>query len=369
MALKGEWKFFEAQLVTPGQPEEKDPALRAFPEIWNTGKFDQNSTNYGTYQLQVAVPDTDSLALAIPQIYCSYRLWVNQELVSSNGVPGTSKRTTQPQWLPRTVHFAASSDTLLLTLQVANFYHYKGGVRENLYLGAVELLDHHRAIAVTGMWLESAVLFILGISFLIVFAVQRKSMVLYLALACIVWSMRALFSNLYLIIDQFPAFDWFIMIRIEYLTIFLAMAFMLLYLLQLFPKESIKVLYFLLLGASLFFVVPTLLSEPLVFTRYLPVYLFTAGGTILLGAATVLLAWINDRPGTSYMLVAFLLAAAIFGYDILSYEGLFLFNELVISIGYTTVFVFLALALLAKLKFLRTGATDGMLTYEQMFGK
>jgi hypothetical protein len=368
LALEGEWAFYNAQLVEP-RDEEQTAEFRRFPEIWNTGKFDQNTTHYATYQLQVTVPDIDSLAITIPQIYCSYRLWINQELVTTNGIPGTTKKTTQPQWLPSTVHFPVTTDTLLVTLQIANFYHSKGGVRENLYLGSTDLLDHHRQIAVTGMWIESMVLACLGLFFGVLFFIRRQSVVLYLALACLVWSVRALFSNLYLIIDQFPTFNWFLMIRIEYLTIFLTMAFMLLYIMRLFPKESVKVLFGLLLGANICFILPTILAEPLVFTRYLPVYLFTAGATILLGAATVLLAWINDRPGTAYMLVASLLTAMIFSYDILSYEVLFLFNELFISIGYTIVFIFLGLALLAKMSFLHTNATNNTLTFEQMVSK
>lgn len=367
LPLAGEWSFHEAALAEPNP--QSGGAFRTFPETWNTGRFDQNTVNFGTYQLQVIVNGQDSLALAIPQIYCSYRLWVNQQLVSVNGKPGTTKRTTQPQWLPRTVHFPVTNDTLLITLQIANFYHYKGGVRENIYLGSIDLLDHHRSLATSGMWIESIVLAALGFFFLILFALKRKSVILYFSLASLVWSVRALFSNLYLIIDRYPDLNWFFMIRVEYLTIYVTMAFMLLYILKLFPKESVKVLFFLLVGANICFIIPTLVAEPLVFTRYLPVYLFTAICTILLGAVTVLIAWVNDRPGTTFMLLAMFMTAAIFSYDILSYEGLFLFNELVISAGYVTVFVFLCLALLSKLNMLNHRALGDTLTYEQFFRK
>ena len=367
LPLKGEWSFYEGVLAAP--TPQVGNTYRAFPEIWNTGKLGENTINYATYQLRVKVNAHDSLALAVPQIYCSYRLWVNQQLVSENGTPGTTKRTTQPQWLPRTVHFPVTADTLLITLQIANFYHYKGGIRENIYLGSIELLDQHRSLAATSMWIESVVLASLGVLFLGLFVFKRRSVILYFSLVCLVWSVRALFSNLYLIIDRYPDLNWFLMIRVEYLTIYVTMVLMLLYVLKLFPKESVKVLFFLLLGANICFIIPTLVAEPLVFTRYLPVYLFTAGCTILLGAATVLLAWVNDRPGTTFMLLAVFMTAALFSYDILAYEGMFLFNELVISAGYVVVFLFLCLALMAKLNIFNRPTQGDTLTYEQMFPK
>ena len=53
------------------------------------GKFDGEKINYGTYTLNVLVSgQVESLAVELPQMYSSYRLWINGNEVAHNGKIG-----------------------------------------------------------------------------------------------------------------------------------------------------------------------------------------------------------------------------------------------------------------------------------------
>ena len=136
-SLNGQWYYFENQLLTP---REVTPGLKGFaefPKTWNDIRSSGTGSGYATYMLYVLPPgDVKTLAIELPQIYSSYTLWINNKLVASNGTVGTSGEETVPQWMPQTVSFENPGDTLQLVLQIANFHHYKGGLKDPIYLGS-----------------------------------------------------------------------------------------------------------------------------------------------------------------------------------------------------------------------------------------
>lgn len=367
LPLNGNWIFNKNELVN-GSSNVGSGTISLFPENWDS------SIQYATYQLRVIMPnDTGKYALEIPQLYCSYILWVNGKKVAQNGKVGKTKEASTPQWLPQTALLESPGDTMSIVLQIANFYHSKGGAKEPIYLGKAEIVQRHHEMSVNSSLAESIVLTILGLSFFVIYYVreEKKKITFYFSLLCINWAIRALFSNTYSFTSFFPDFNWGIMIRIEYMTLFLMMIWAILFLARLFPNESSKTIKYSLVGINCIFLAVTVISAPAFFTQWLNIYLAVAGLLLLFGITIIIRAWINERSGVRPVLLCVFLCIAIFAYDISIYEG-FLFttyNAIFISVSYILIFFLLGVSLLYHLEIFKGDGSSGTLTFEELYGK
>lgn len=371
VALSGEWFHYENYLITPAEIKNPNSDIAIFPKLWNDFRDSKSGTGFATYYLKILLPDNyeSPLALEIPQIYSSYKIWVDGELVASNGVVGETKDDTTPQWLPQTVSFESTNDTLSVVIQIANFHHHNGGLKDPIYLGAGKKLSQFRSRAITGNFAEAIVLTVIGIAFLIIyFLYNKQKVIMYFLLLCLTWSLRSVFSNLYLAITLFPDFNWEVMVKIEYLTLYLTMIWAILFLGRLFYNESSKIVKYLLVIGNIFFAIFTIVTPALTYTRWLPAYLAFSAILIVYGMVIVIMALINDRAGGSSVIVGVLLGLILFAYDIIAYEGILRYNPVVFSVGYIIIFSMLGMALLFHLRiFKSTSQADNVLTFDELY--
>lgn len=366
--LNGNWFFYKNELINVSDSVNGSGNVSLFPETWDP------TVQYATYLLKVIMPsDTVRYALEMPQLYCSYVIWVNGTKVAENGKVGTSKETSTPQWLPQTASLGDPGDTLSIVLQISNFYHSKGGPKETIYLGKSAMVQSHHSLSVNSSLTESIVLTILGLSFFVIYYVreERKKITFYFSLLCINWAIRAIFSNTYSFTSFFPDFSWGIMVRIEYITLFLMMIWAILFLARLFPNESSKTIKYIFVGVNCFFIVVTVIASPAFFTQWLNVYLSVAGALLLFGITIIIRAWINDRSGVRYVLLCVLLCIALFAYDIFVYEGILFiaYNAVLFSVAYVLIFMLLGVSLLYHLQIFKGDGSSGTLTFEDLYGK
>ena len=364
IALTGHWILYKNQFT---DTTSSTKSTSRFPEVWDP------SIQYGSYHLRVLLPsEARNLAFEIPQLYCSYQLWVNGTKVAQNGKIGNTKESTVPQWLPQVALLHNQSDTLSLVLHISNFYHYKGGAKDPIYLGTSDILHRHHNVAIESSLVESVGLAVMGLAFVLIYYLreEKKKITLYFSLLCFSWALRAEFSNLYVFISYFPNFDWATMVRIEYITLFLTMIWAILFLSRLFPNESSKTIKYILVGANSAFIALAVIASPLFFTQWLDVYLLIAAALMVFAGLIVVRAWINERSGVRYIVVSTFLSIGLFAYDIFVYEGFFYhYNALLFSIGYLTMFLLMGVSLLYHLQIFKSDGSSGMLTYEDLYGK
>jgi len=369
LSLTGQWLWTDNKLLTPGKWQGGD--VVDFPKPWNKYHNPESGQGYATYSLTVLVPATiKQFAIELPQIYSSYRLWVNQTLVASNGTPGKSEAETIPQWMPQTCPFNIAGDTIRLTLQIANFHHNKGGCKEPIYLGESATMKSKRVLSTTSKLIECSVLLVLSIVFIILYFQRgKRKAVFYFALLCLTWSIRSVFSNEYTFISFFPDFNWTLMIKIEYLTLYLTMIWAILVLSHLFASESNPIIKYSLVVLNSLFIVYTVFAPPVQFTIFLQVYLATSGILLAYCSLVVIRAFTNERIGSNFLTVSVLLALLLFAYDVFAYEGMFAYNSIVFSAGYVTIFLLLGIALLYHLGiFKRSSSSSTMLTFKDLYG-
>jgi hypothetical protein len=146
LLLKGEWRFFWKQLITPDQLPQalNQPAVYwKVPGGWNDFKDpasgqEVGGLGYTTYLIEAQgltkIPD---LAFYMPFASSSYKLWILDAKNPSriiptmeNGVVGTSKETSIPQQDARYARLPTdpSIDSVYVLVQVENFHRIQGGI-------------------------------------------------------------------------------------------------------------------------------------------------------------------------------------------------------------------------------------------------
>lgn len=366
IALAGTWAFYPNQLIE--KPEDNYGNFAKFPDTFEN--ISSAPIQTATFTTTVLLPAMkDSLAISIPQLYCSYALYVNGNKIAENGKAGTTKESTTPQWLPQVTLLGVPSDTLTLALQIANFYHDTGGIKENLHIGLASRLNRHHAISKKSTLAECCVLLILGLGFFVIYYVrqEKKKISLYFSLLCLSWAVRVVFSGNYLFIEYFPDFDWTWMVRIEYITLFSIQIWAAVFFTRLFPNESNRIAQYALIGFNTLFLITTLVTEPLFFTQWILVYLTVIGLLLVYGLITTLRALLNARTGVWYLVFSLVMALALFSYEVFVYKGFFQeYNPILFSVGYSIVFILTGIALSYHLNIFKS-ESSGTLTFEELY--
>jgi len=368
-ALNGYWAFYDQQLLTPAECFPFRGTYTVFPSSFADSRASKSGLGYATYALRVILPRKDAgMALQIPQMYNAYILWVNGVKVASAGTVGQTRETTVPQWINRTVTILPA-DTLDIVLQISNFHHYIGGIREPIHLGPASTLQANTDLTLSsslahGIFLIAEALVLFGL-----FAFRYpKKIIIFFAMLCFTWGLRAFFSLSYPITCLLPDFNWTIAVKIEYFTLFGLMIWGTLFINQLFRESSNRLFQNVLLTVNILLIVFILLSPPLLFTRWLSLYLIFIGITMIYIVAVVLRAALQEQVGVWFLVTSISLGIIIIGYEIATYQNVLPHNPAVTSIGYTTIFIMLTIALLLHLAIIKNkGTSRNILTYKDLY--
>ncbi|HEY4147321.1 MAG TPA: 7TM diverse intracellular signaling domain-containing protein, partial [Chitinophagaceae bacterium] len=315
--LDGEWQFYWKQLLSPATDSIPAGELIHFPSLWTEavqGRKAHPSFGYASYTLTVLLPkQRPELGFEVPDTYCAYRLFVNGKKIAQNGLPDSSANIAFPFWSTQVVGAGTAADTLHLLLQVANFWHSKGGVYKDILVGDrnMLLLKHHRETA--SDLVLAGCLFMGGLFFfgLFVFGTKDKA-ILFFSLFCIVYSYRMVGTDLYVLHAVFPRLSWYIAIRLEYLTLVTAVALFSFYTLALYPREAsrlvMKGMIYICFGyAAMIFFTP-----PHLFTQLLNPYLGLMFLYILYAPTIYIQAFRRKRSGSVYAMLSSVVALVVF---------------------------------------------------------
>jgi signal transduction histidine kinase/CheY-like chemotaxis protein len=270
--LSGEWGFYWHQLFFPNDTTRRTPDYLSFPHLWNNTLLHGKTLSpygYATYTLTVLLPKHGTvLAMDVPDCYTSYRLFVNGRLFCSCGKPDTSEAKAVPHWLNKTIALPETSDTLFLLMQVANYWHSKGGTYKDLRIGSKKVLylERQRELAVD--FLLSGCLLMGGLFFLGLYLFGRHDKaILFFALFCIAYSYRVVGTQFYSLHTIFPTWSWYVTIRVEYLSLFLSITFLVEYVRRLYPEDVNHLAITMMNWFCLLFAACSVLTPPSVFTH------------------------------------------------------------------------------------------------------
>jgi signal transduction histidine kinase/ActR/RegA family two-component response regulator len=272
ISLNGEWQFYWRQLLWPGDSIVSPPDYVTYPSLWNKIKLHGQTLpveGYATYSLTILLPKhRPQLALLMPDVYCSYRLFINDSLLLSNGRTDTSAQGAVPFWCTQTVNLPAGADTVHLLLHVANFWHSKGGTYKQLFIGKSDELHLNLQRDRAYDLLLAGCLFMGGLFFFGFYAFgSRDKAILYFSLFCIVYSYRMIGTSLYVLHSIFPDLSWFVTIRIEYLSLTLGVALFSRYFQSVYPKDANRFIVNAVVYICLFYALVIAVTPPWIFTK------------------------------------------------------------------------------------------------------
>ncbi len=347
--LQGEWKLYWNRLVKPGDSGDEFDYV-TFPRLWTKTLWKKQplpAQGYGTYVLDILLPDSAlPLALGIPEVFSSYRMFANGKLLAENGTPGNSPLTSIPYWSQQVVPLPSGLDSLRLMLQVSNFQHAKGGPNKDIVLGPMgSLLSAQQSETAFDLFLAGC-LFMGGMFFIGLFVFGRHDQtLLYFSLFSFLYSYRIVGTKQYALHTLFPELPWSFTLHCEYLALYLSIGVFVLYTRKLYPEDTHPKIINSFFWVCMAFAAATCVLPTTLFTQLVTPFL----AIMVLGIPyTVLVYWralLHQRPGARYALMSTGALMLIFASILLEYYGMLAPGKLFLFMGYLGFFFLQSLVL------------------------
>ncbi len=259
--LDGEWEFYWRDLLEPTdftarQALAAPVTYTSVPNTWDNtvvGNEKLDGYGYATYRLTIKVPESsDVIALHVPTIFSAHKMWVNGKLIHEEGVVGKSAEESIPRYYTKVIPLKPINGQIELVIQVANFLHYRGGIWESVWLGSYDRLinDYERSVLFDLGTL--GVLFSMGLLHTIFYFIRKQEKAaLYFGAFCLLFSVRTLVAGNILLARFADSFSQEIILKIEYLVIYLGFAMYAGFVNSLFPATMPRLGWRIILGVSL----------------------------------------------------------------------------------------------------------------------
>lgn len=261
ITLNGEWLFYPYQLRKELE-SDTHPLIKEVPHWWESDTEFGSPFGFGTYQLHLSglIP-LQVYGINVMDEVTSFSLYVNNELITSNGIVSDQRKSYKPEWRPIIAVFKANKDgEALLEMEIANFDYYRGGFWNSPNIGEVSLLfSSTNKEKARELFLFTSI-FIMGLINLALFITYKEDKTTYyLALFCFSMSFRILLIGQRLVTNILSLQNWHLLVRMEYLLGYLLLPLFALFTIHLFDVNcyqiKIKRAFFLLIA---FFILVTL---------------------------------------------------------------------------------------------------------------
>ncbi len=280
ITLNGQWEFYWNQLLTPAdfalkQPPKMDSLIKV-PGSWDAQKKGANSypsQGVATYHLRIDYPKTiKDPALRVQNISMSYKLYANEQLVAEVGKVSDQLSEYMEGEDSLILDLPNDKQSIDLIIQVANLNYASGGLRLGPEFGSKEVLTQQktRLLGVQLFFMGSVVIF--GVYYFLLFLLQTKNKTaLLFSMLCFITAVRSLIWGAAPIELYFPNVLFHIRAYINYVTGYNLIPTMALFVLSLYPVESNKKIWAIVVLPTLLFNMLLLTSPEFMsfFTKYL----------------------------------------------------------------------------------------------------
>jgi signal transduction histidine kinase/CheY-like chemotaxis protein len=351
LPVNGEWAFYWNRLLSPDSLFSATPDYVPFPVLWNDLQVRGRQVptlGYATYTLTILLPaKRPRLGMEIPDTYCALKLYVNGVVQAQYGKPATTKENAAPFWVTRTfVIPPGEPDTLVLVMQIANFWHARGGPYKNILIGDKDELMIKKSQDTAYDFMLCGCLLMGGLFFLGLYVFGRNdTTILYFALFCIVYSYRMVGTDRYAFHALFTSVPWYLSIRAEYLTLSVGIALFCAYTRKLYPDDAHPVVMRAMIGFCLLYTALILFTPPIVFTRLLNIFLGAMFFCIAYAMYVYLIAARHRRSGSLFALMSTAVMLFIFLISDLHYLGFIPETRLINFVSYIAFFFLQSLSL------------------------
>lgn len=306
--LSGKWTFYGGRLLAPGDTQlDSGERYVMVPRSWNsyTGGNSgiHNGQGYATYKLTVLLAPTDRvLALRVPNIFSSYKLWIDGKVVAAEGKVGTSRGDSTAMQFPRIVSFGTKSDHVEIVIQVSNFQHRKGGIWVPITMGDSDTIVHSQMKTTAKEMLILGSLLIIGVYHIGLYAFRRQEkFTIHFGLLCLFVGARASVTGDNYLLQLFPI-PWEGGLKIEYISFALSAVSGYMYVYRLFPMDASRKVIRFVLGIGVALCAFVLVCPAIVYSRLLFVFQLYVIAVSIYTLAVLIIARLRRRVGSAFVL-------------------------------------------------------------------
>ncbi|MBU3097957.1 diguanylate cyclase [Clostridium sp. DSM 17811] len=169
---------------------------------------------------------------------------------------------------------------------------------------------------------------------------------LYFGCLCIIMSLRTLIVGNKYFLSLYPTLNYILVIKLQYLSIYLAVFFILSFMFILFKESSSKTINNICKLFCLFFIATTIFISPILASKLLIIFQFSSMLLIVYATYIILKAYRSQNQKIIIILIAFLTTIVIISMSMLHYLGINNVNDYSLLIFFF--FILLNIFILAK---------------------
>jgi signal transduction histidine kinase/CheY-like chemotaxis protein len=256
--IDGNWEFYWEKLYSPEEipesTEDTEATYGNIPRSWNKMDPIYIGLGYGTYRLRILLPPGKKVyGLKLPYLHTSYKVYVGDLPIYSNGKVGKTESEAIPRWHPG-VRFFSAENEVAVTLQVSNFSIQNGGVPYSILLGGEKQILALRNRGTYISFFISGGLIIIGLYYLEFFLFRRKEKeYLFLSILSLLFSLRFVLHGEMVIMDIFPTLGFELLNKLRYLSFYLIIPTFIHYIISLYRDRVSRYIMYLFDGFTVVF--------------------------------------------------------------------------------------------------------------------
>jgi len=224
VALAGEWDFVPGDLTTRWEAlKDQKIQHREVPDLWKDQEAGgKDGHGAGSYHLTVLLPlDHPDLAVRYISASTAFRLEAQGKFLVQVGVPALKPEDSVAAYLPGMIRLPEAPDRLELTVRVSNYVYRVGGLWFPLELGPTETLESNVLASFSVALGHTVALGSMAIILLVLFLFRTQEWAfLYSGLLALTLALRVLVTGDYILTRFWPTIPFDLMIRLEYLSVF-----------------------------------------------------------------------------------------------------------------------------------------------------
>jgi serine phosphatase RsbU (regulator of sigma subunit) len=354
-ALQGEWFFYWKEYLRASDFERTTNArLVSVPNNWVNYEIEGkklDAEGYATYRLLVTIPreyvNKQLLGIKTGFIPTNHELFVQNKLMNHRQKLGTSAETSQPYYDPDVHYFIPYRDTVEIIVHIANFTDRLGGMTEALLIGKAQTIRQGYENTMKVSFFLFGVLIVMACYHVSLYIFRQKTAsTLWFALYCLVVAIRILVTDDYYLTDWFPNIPFEVGNKLAYLTFYMAVPLLAIFVNSLYPQEFSRyvVRFYLALGGTFSLVV--LFTQGIFYSQFL-VYFQLSALLIILYSIYVIFLLLRRRRNEGIIFTVGIIAIFLAAINDILFSNLIIKTANLLPMG-LFVFIFSQTLILSK---------------------
>ncbi|MBF9015410.1 MULTISPECIES: diguanylate cyclase [unclassified Oceanispirochaeta] len=328
-SLDGEWEFYPDLFLIPGDIKISSSAktMIKVPSVW---KGNPPGRGYGTYRLVLTgLEQGKRYSFYFFEKVSAASYYIDTTFMGGDGIPGKSKNTEIPDFIPSLHSFSAKGQSAVLMIQVSNFSMKNGGLWESVRFGEAKTVHRYWALRIILLSIIIGAMITMGIYQVFLFLLYKEALAtLWLSLTIGLVVVKTMITGEHILMRFLPGISQIFLLKLSTMSVVFMIPFYLMFLHKSFPGIcSTKVL-------KVNFMVSSFYAALIVFLSFLSMqsviefYLWFIIINLIYIILIIIRAVREKRPGAKWSLIASILILSFALNDIL-------YDMHIIQTGYT----------------------------------